>query len=284
MTGDRFSDRAGVHRRGDPLRDSVPERVRVAVTHFISSVGQSYSGENHRDAFWSQVVLRLERGLDVDLPMPDYLNSYRVEQWLARAEWFDFLTACEIVYRYLAGDDSEEIGMLFREKLNSALNRYGSPYTLTEQGEVVDSSSGPADEAIEDARALLADEAFEGADRQFQAALASYRSRPIARDEQAIASAIGAVEGVLRVVLSDRTIKFGPAIARVKNEHGLHPALASSLDKLNGYASDAGGRHGTVGKPDADHVIAEFCLHQSAAAIVFLARLYGYDVQRGPTE
>ncbi|MSQ41845.1 MAG: hypothetical protein EXR65_02260 [Dehalococcoidia bacterium] len=67
----------------------------------------------------------------------------------------------------------------------------------------------------------------------------------------------------------------------MQRERGLHPALVQGLGNLYGYASDAGGRHGLVGEPNADRAIAEFCLHQCAAAIMFFARLYGVEVAEG---
>ena len=88
-----------------------------------------------------------------------------------------------------------------------------------------------------------------------------------------------ALEGVARTVLDDRSILLSPALERIKNEKGLHGALKESIEKIFAYASDSGGRHGLVGDPQVDSRIAEFCLHQCAAATVFIARLYGYEQQ-----
>lgn len=92
---------------------------------------------------------------------------------------------------------------------------------------------------------------------------------------------MNALEAVCRVLLGDRNILLPKAIERVRTEKGLHPAIGESIVKLYGYASDAGGRHGLVGEADADRNVAEFCLHQAAASMVFVARLYGYAVIEG---
>ena len=36
-----------------------------------------------------------------------------------------------------------------------------------------------------------------------------------------------------------------------------------------------------MGDPKVDRPVAEFCLYQSAAAIVLIARLYGFEVVEG---
>jgi hypothetical protein len=119
-----------------------------------------------------------------------------------------------------------------------------------------------------------------GPDRQFQSALEALRRRPEPDLEGAVSNAVSALEAVVRIITNDDKVLLGPGIDRLQREHGLHGALASSIKALYGYASDAGGRHGLVGSPDVDHHIAEFCLHQSAAAIVFVARLRGLGVVR----
>ena len=59
-----------------------------------------------------------------------------------------------------------------------------------------------------------------------------------------IRESIHAVESVARRLDPRAAKTLGPAIDRLKNEHGMHPALAEACKKLYGYTSDEDGiRH-----------------------------------------
>ncbi len=170
----------------------------------------------------------------------------------------------------------------FREHLTSRLLRYHSAYVMDDGGRIYAPGTAPSEEAVATARALLRDERLVGPDRQFQSALEGFYRRPDADFLATVRDAITAVEGVARVALNDERVMLGSAINRMKEKHGLYGALTASIANLYGYASDEGGRHGLTDKPDIDRPIAELCLHQSAAAIVLIARLYGFGVVEGP--
>jgi hypothetical protein len=228
------------------------------------------------------VFRRLVNELDLSptLLMPDVVKFLvdRFDDWARNAEWWEFLDGCEVICECIDtfGGDRDRL----RNRLNDGLLRYYSAYQMDEDGAIHEPGTEASEAATAEARSLLSQPQFSGPDRQFQRALSALSQRPDPQYEPAVNESINAVEGLLRVLLDDAKIQFGPAIDRVRTEHKLHSALASSLKNLHGYASDAGGRHGLVGAADADAAIAEFCVHQSAAAMVLLARLYGYEPKR----
>jgi hypothetical protein len=266
------------------IRGAIPARVRNAVIAFFGShLGLVFI----RALIWQSAVERLDwdpgtpnwKGLTADvLIQADLLiGSIRSAPY---GDWLDLMSV--IVY-YLR-DDPEELvddparADQFRNRLNEAMARHHSAYMMEPNGMMVEPGSSASEAAIAQARAILSDPAMEGPDRQFQDAVLALTRRPNPGNEAAIAGAIGALEGVCRIALGDNRITLGDAIKDIARQQGLHAALTATIDRLYGYASDAGGRHGLVGKADADEAIAEFAVHQSAAAIVLVARLYGLAV------
>jgi len=83
--------------------------------------------------------------------------------------------------------------------------------------------------------------------------------------------AVGAVEGMCRIILGDDSITLGEAVKRMRSQDLLHPALAKSVEGLWGYASaEPGVRHGAVRSSFVEPHEAEFVVEACDAAIVLL--------------
>lgn len=271
-----YSDRSGLRAPSSGLvREDIPQGVRNALTSYLKARNaQSVS------SLWKSIVAALD--WDPDLTTREgYSANVRVfHRTIAGSSWVQFLDLVGAIHEWVA--QGHITGLFtasdFRNFLNGRLLRHYSAYRLSDEGLVEEPGASVTEEAVAEARALLRDGAFAGPDRQFQGALEDFYRAPTPDHEGAVVGAIGAVEGVARIVLDDKNVVLSDAMKHIRETNSLHPALADSIVKLYGYASDAGGRHGLVGDPDVDRPIAEFCLHQCAAAIVFMARLYGHDV------
>jgi hypothetical protein len=152
---------------------------------------------------------------------------------------------------------------------------------MDESGIVVDGSSEVAELAISAALGILRDPRLSGPDRQFQNAVLDIRRRPNPDFECAVSKAANSVEGLTRILLNDTMFMHRAAVKQLSEKFGLHSRIRASMEATFEYASDEGGRHGLVGNPRVDSHIAEFCVHQSAAAIVLIARLHGIGVVEG---
>lgn len=264
------------------IEGEIPERVRNAVERFLLYKLDDQDRSSLWDALQGGLFLAVGRAAgdyvsesDID----EFRNSWSLRWFLEGCDLLDYLDALTIIFDFLQ-DRFLDLRDEFRDTLNQSLLRFYSAYQMMPDGVIVLSGSAPAELAIAEARALLTDTRFAGPDRQFQSAIHSLQRRPNPNFESAIAEALGALEGVVRIALGDERVKLGEALIRIREEHHLHKALVQSISNMYGYASDAGGRHGLVGEPDADSTVAEFCVHQSAAAIILIARLYGVSVQR----
>ncbi len=272
-----FSDRYETRKPSQGLvRNEIPEMVRNWVQLFVQDLG-----EQNAYNYWLTCVSKL--GIDPNLLRSEeyekHLNTLNAKAFLRECEYDQFVDACELmIWLKLRRSSIEE---MFRNELREKLLRSYSAYRVGEDGLITDQGSQVGEQAIEEARALLRNPELVGPDRQFQDALRDFHNGSSPNYEGAVTSVLNAVEGVARITLDDSSITLGLAMDKVRTERGLHPALVNSRKNLHGYASDEGGRHGLVGDPKVNRPIAEFCLHQAAASIVFIARLYGYEVVEG---
>jgi hypothetical protein len=204
----------------------------------------------------------------------------KLETAISGAQYADFLDFISAAYYSMLSDNLEpsDESEDFRNLVNEKFTRHYSVYRMNQYGTMEDPSARVTEAAVQEARAILHDERFTGPDRQFQEAVLDFHRTPNPNFEGAVAGAVNAVEAMAKILLGEPSITLGKAIPKVRDAFGLHSALAKTLDGLYGYASDEGGRHGLVGDPKVDRPIAEFCLHQAAAAIVLFARLYGIAV------
>ena len=96
-----------------------------------------------------------------------------------------------------------------------------------------------------------------------------------ARDlANAAKEAVGAVEGMARIVTGRYNDTLGDLIKHLKAQYQIDPALAKSLEGVWGFASSSPGvRHGGVEPATIDDGQAHYVLDSSVAALRFLLRL-----------
>jgi len=280
-----FSEESELRRPPEGLiREHIPDGLRNAVRGWIDG-SKALDSSSHRE-LWQFIVDEFDLG-----PERQYVSgvdqlrgdSYylRIANRFKYSRWSEFLDTCSALYYWLEskGDGPADE---FANLLNARFLRYYLGYEMGSDGLIAEVGSKESVRAVAEARALLRDPRMNGPNRDFQAALNAYHQRPEPAYEQAVPKALNAVEGVVQIVLERKKRgQFGNEMKAIVRQHGLHPALGESVEKLWGYASDAGGRHALIGDPKVDRTIAEFCLHQAAAAIVLIAHLYGVEVVEG---
>ncbi len=267
---------------------AVPTSVRSAVRLVLRTFYTHRSVYNQdADELWFRLVNSLN--LDPDGLEENPLRAARdADELLKKCDWRYFLDACEVMFGFFEQQNKLwDRGMknhwtvTFLNSLNQALTRHYSAYRMTEDGKIVEPRSSIMEAAVAQARAILASPELSGPDNQFQEGLNAFYKRPEPDYLAAVSQVTAAVEGIARVVLKDDKIKLGPAIDKIMEEHKVHGSLSQSLEamkKVHGYASDEGGRHGITSQNKNVGLFAEYVLHQSAAAIVLIARLYGHEV------
>lgn len=84
-----------------------------------------------------------------------------------------------------------------------------------------------------------------------------------------IKESISSIEAFLKQITQEKD--FAPAINKIENKIGIHPALKIAFTKLYGYTSDADGiRHGLMEESNIDFEDAKFILVSCSAFVNYL--------------
>jgi hypothetical protein len=254
------------------ILDSVPDGVETGLSNLV----QKWPSQDRRSAtrfVYENLDIKYEEGAT---PTWDYMPTFRdfLRYQLIPQGWHLFYDLIEILWEFL--DERDRVG--FQIEVNSILRRNYVGYELR-KGKLERVGASEADAAIAEARGVLRDGRFKGPNEQFLKALDFYSQRPEPDEENCVKEAVGAVEGVARILLGSGSILLSDAAKELVKRKKLHPTLQKVIDGIYAYRGDADGvGHGLTGEPQVTVHDAEFVLNTSAALIVYLARLYGVEV------
>jgi hypothetical protein len=274
----RFSERYRTRVSTNLAYDTLPERVPAGLTNVLEGIA---SRSTRRRSLISGYVRLVCSEIDSPLPyatvtvngVPEH-DEHQLLEVLSGVEWDAACDVCEVIYDSMASHDQG----VFQASVNRvfARNRFG--YEMRE-GRVERVGAITQDLAIEEARGILKDPDLAGPNEQFRKAVQFYSQRPLPDCENAVKDAVGAVEGLARVLFEDPSLLLSKFGNRLRESKGTHPALVQTIEKLNAYRGDAEGvGHGNAGIRAVPLEEAEYVLGVSASAIVYLARVFGRGV------
>ena len=262
MSSDLFSERYGLRPTPQGLvYEDVPDRARVGLFHIVRQ-------------FLEDEYLELYDVLCVALRVPlnthranVYLASGAIEELIMNCQWWQFYDACEVLWQYLKYTRdklAEEINTLFREEhLGFELR----------EGKVEKTGSGFIDARVEEARYLLKEPEFKGADEHFEKALKALNIRPNPDVENCAKDAVAAIESVGRIIVNDEKALLSDVIKKMAKSEIIPKPLDEAIQKIYAYRGDQPGvAHGLVGASKVTVDEAEFVLAMSAAIIIYLVK------------
>lgn len=271
MYSDLFSKRYGL--RPTPaglLYEEVPDSARVGLYHVLE-----HFFYDQRNQQWSKcsklyynicIALRIPRKRNIS---EGYEASMVLEHLIMNCEWSQFYDICEVMWSnidYSATRDelSAHINSLFgEEQLGFELRN----------GKVEKVGSGFVDSRIKEARYLLTDPEFQGADKQFEKAIRAINVRPSADVENCIKDAVAAIESVGRIIVNKDKALLSDIIKDLVNKGIIPRLLGDIIQKIYAYRGDEPGvTHGLVGDSKVTIDEAELVLAMSAATIMFLIK------------
>jgi len=130
-------------------------------------------------------------------------------------------------------------------------------------------------EIIEKTRKVLKHPDFIGPNNQFNKALDFFNKRPKPDLENCVKEAVGALEGVARVLLNDRNISLGKAADKLVGLREIRKPFDKIIDVLFGFASaEPGIRHAAFKISKIDIVETELVLYNAAACMIFLCKKF----------
>jgi hypothetical protein len=213
----------------------------------------------HPDVF--EIFIEDSRGVQIE----------SIKDWLEHNSWWEFLDLCELIslslneYPSKRGEYSKKLNALFREeKIGYAMQegkieRIGNEYTS---------------QYIAEARKLLKDEKYIGAQQHFEKALGYINIRPNPDVENCAKDAVSAIESVGRTITGDEKALLSEIIRDMVAKGVIPKPLDQVIQKLYAYRGNQPGvAHGSVGASQVTIDEAEFVLAASAAAIVYLVKI-----------
>lgn len=271
MADNRFSLRTRVAAPGGGLIfDDVPPGVVNGFCNYITRLDAA-----HLDELYALVCERLDVLYSADdawSPQYPSLTRASIENIIGEG-WYRFYDICEIVGEFI-GDGGDE----YQNTLNNILRRNFVGYELRD-GKIERAGASAADAVVAEARGILRNPRFQGPNDQFLKAVGFYSQRPEPDEENCVKEAVGAVEGVARILLQNDSILLSDAAKELVKRGKVPVTLRKVFDGIYAYRGDAEGvGHGRTGAPEVSIEHAELVLNSSAALIVYLARLYGIEV------
>ena len=245
----------------------VPERARIGLYHIIYGFfGKDKGIEGPYFDLYKRIcaALRIQRNRSVE---HNFQASQAIENLIMSCEWGQFYDICEVMWNVLPSDTnknefSAQVTQLFAEERPGFELRNGSVEKV-----------GPAfiDAQVQEARYLLKEPEFKGADEHFEKAIKAVNVRPNPDVENCILDAVSAIESVGRIIANDDKAVLGNIIRSMVREGVIPKLLGETIQKVYAYRGDEPGvAHGLVGPSEVTVDEAEFVLAMSAAIIIYL--------------
>lgn len=190
----------------------------------------------------------------------------QIQELVRDLEWWQFYDATEELLRLT--HEPEHVA----EEINSLFASEGSPYSMTSSG-IQWRLTARAEEAVREVDRLLdLEERFLGPAEQWQKAQGHLAKRP-PDAENCVKDAVGAVEGVARLISGQHKQTLGKIITPLANRLGMHGSLAKAVSNLYGYRGDEQAvAHGATRELLQIIHEAEMVLHWTAATISYLIK------------
>jgi hypothetical protein len=270
MSPEIFSKRYGLRPTPDGLvSGDVPERARIGLYHII----EEFFGERHGAHFLDLyrqicVALRIRRDRDV---YEEWSASRTIEELIMGCEWLQIYDVCEVACASLKVEG-------FRTKFYAEVNQLFTEEQLGfefRNGLVEKIGVGFIDAQIKEARYLLKEPEFKGADEHFEKALKAVNIRPNPDVENCVKDAVSAIESVGRILVNDEKPLLSDIIRDMAKRGIIPKPLDEAIQKVYAYRGNQPGvAHGLVGDSKVTVDEAEFVLAMSAAIIIYLVNKY----------
>jgi hypothetical protein len=275
MYSELFSKIYGLRPTSEGLiYEDVPMTARIGLYHLIEMHFNQWDEKTYK------AYLELYRRICVAIRIPrnrrvysSTLASSAIEGLCNNCPWWHFYDICQVVWdmlhteRYYNDDWKKfaiEVNTLFREE------QLGFEF---KEGKIEKVGSGFIDAQVKEARYLLKEPEFKGADQQFEKAIRALNVRPSPDKENCIKDAIGAIESVVRIITNNEKAMLDDVIRNAARRGVIPKPLDQNFIKLYAYrGNEPGVAHGAVSESTVTIDEAELVLAMSAAMIIYLVK------------
>ena len=254
------------------VSEDVPESARIGLYYILEDFFDYIS----ETKLYSNicVALRIPRETR-DYNLTNYPQRIKIpiENIIMSCDWWRFYDICEIIhkqisssysYRYKAEDFIEGLNkLLIDEQLGFKMRN----------GKVEKVGSGIINAKVKEARYLLKEPEFKGADEHFGKAINALNVRPKSDAENCIKDAVAAIESVGRVIVHNDKALLNDIIKNAATKGVIPKPLDQTFQKVYAYrGSEPGVAHGAVDSSKVTEAEAELILSMSAAMIIYLVK------------
>ena len=271
MYSELFSKRYSLRPTPEGLMyEDVPERARVGLYHLVE---QFFGGEHQKRYLHLYEEICVALRIPCERLLNDYGASIVIERLIKECEWHQFYDICEVIWanpysEYSEHQHQEE----FTEQVNALFREEQLGFELRD-GKIEKVGAGFIDAKIKEARYLLKEPEFRGADKHFEKAIKALNVRPNPDVENCVKDAVAAIESVGRIIVNDEKALLDDIIKDMAKNKIIPKPLDQVFQKIYAYRGDQPGvAHGLVGLSKVTIDEAEFILALSAAAIIYLVK------------
>ena len=278
MKKQSFAERHGIKIRPDTLAS---DYVTLQAKKEFFKILSGSVNKNLELAAWAELYEACCDATNEVIDRALTYHRYEIEQIINRCKWHEFYEICEKAW-FLINEDEGSTSPFFRidsqefsKEVNKIFIKYGLGYQMRD-GLIERISDIDTNERIEQARLILQEPEYKGPAKQFNKAVGFFSQRPEPDPANCVKDAVGAIEGVARIISGEKKAVLTQLLDREPFKSGMPPTLRGSIEKLYAYRGDApGAGHGQVAESSVGIEEAEFVLGISASAIVYMAKKRG---------
>jgi hypothetical protein len=272
MFPDLFSKCYGLRPTPEGLMyEDVSERARTGLYHIV----RQFLDDKY-EALYNVlcVALRIPFNRHVQASgTPDFRASLEIEKLIKDCQWWQFYDICEVLWQGLKYKSQKDS---LSDEINNLLREEHLGFELRD-GKVEKIGSGFVDAQIKEARYLLKEPEFKGADEHFEKALKALNIRPKPDVENCVKDAVSAIESIGRIIVNDDRAMLSDIIKNMAKDRTIPKPLDEVIQKIYAYRGDQPGvAHGLVGTSKVTIDEAEFVLAMSAVVIIYLVKKRRY--------
>jgi len=252
------------------IYDSIPETARIGLFHIIFESLGGIDDEPKYQSLYLAICKTIRIRLDWSISH-EIIYAEAIEEIILKCEWDKFYEICQIAYqvverlrKHLIKDFQEKLNALFKDEFlgfelqDSRIERLGNPIT---------------DAKIKEARILLKEPEFKGADELFEKAINAFNILPNPDSENCIKDAVAAIESVAKIVSNNEKASLDDIIKAAAKKQVIPQPLDQTITKLYAYrGNEPAVAHGGIEPSKVTVDEAELVLAMSAAMIIYLVK------------
>jgi hypothetical protein len=269
-----------------PIYEDAPEKLRIGLWNLIQDYVSKGNLPSHQSLYFQITSwLRIRREENIGyFEEIEYLI-------LKKLKWYELFDLIEYLYKLVVlhdYDESQQCWRDFPERVGEIRYTYTIDINKLFEGENIGwrlkkgqlERIGPEfleTEVIQKTKDILKNQLFTGPNNQFNKAIRFLSNLPEPDLENCVKEAVGALEGIVRLLLNDQTVSLGEAVDKLVAMGKVIKPLDKIFHGLYGFASDQPGvRHGAPKPSNMTVQEASFVLYCSAVCILFLCETFGY--------